>query len=213
MKALLRIIPLLLLCSLVFLTGCTFLEEPETVTPTPSAPGSLIVTSNPWNARVFLDGEYHGRAPTTIGNVAPGPHELIVTMEDYSDWTKIVDVTSGQSTTVKASLSIAQPKIELSIESAQSGFSTPRCYWEIRGTVSNTGDFVARQITLEATIDPKSSDYKETKKLISFGSLSPGESKTYLIKIEDTPCVESTGKVKCEYIDAEDDEKSVSKSI
>ena len=125
----------------------------------------------------------------------------------------IVEVTSGQSTTVKASLSIAQPKIGITIDSAQSGFSTPFCYWEIRGTVTNTGDAVAKQMMIEATIDPDSSDYKETKKIISIGALSPGEARDYYVQIDGTPCVESTGKVKCTYIDAEDNEKSVSKSL
>ena len=213
MKALPRIIPLLLLCSFVFLTGCTFLDEEIAATPTPSAPGSLIVTSDPWNARVYLDGEYQGRAPTTIGNVAPGPHELIVTLEDYSDFVDVVDVTSGMSTSVKASLKLAQPKITITIDSAQSGYTSPRCNWEIRGTVSNTGDAVATQVRLEATIEPDDSEYPDTTKLISIGALNPGETKNYLIKLDNVPCVESTGKVKCIYIDAEDDEESVTKSV
>jgi hypothetical protein len=214
MKKTLNISLILAIGLLVAASGCTLFEMRETgETTVQSGPGTLQISSDPWGANVYLDGVYKGRTPITLNNIPAGTYELILSKEDFSNIKETITVTAGQTTTLKKSLSVAQPKLTLTITSAESGLKTPYCYWALRGVVSNTGEAFAKDITLTATIDPDSSDYKETKKTITFGILNPGESRDYYIYIENAPCVDSTGSVKCEYLDSDDDKKSVSKSI
>ncbi len=78
---------------------CTY-----TVTKRMSRYGKIRVTSDPSRARVFLDGEYRGRTPITIGDVTVGEHQIKVTKDDYYDWSETVTVRSNRTTTVLARL-------------------------------------------------------------------------------------------------------------
>jgi hypothetical protein len=213
-KKTIRFLPILIVAIFLATCGCTYLAPMEQEeTPTGPSTGSLTVSSTPWGARVFVDGNYEGKAPTTITNLPVGEHEVILTMNDYEDATNTVTIIGGETASLKVSMPKAQPKITLTITSVNSGVKTPRCYWEIKGTVTNEGSAVATGMSLEGTVDPRDSEYSTVKKTISMGALNPGETRDYFIYIDNAPCVDSTGSVKCTYLDADDKEKSASKSI
>jgi PKD repeat protein len=66
--------------------------------PTPYQPGSggsIIITSNPSGANVYLDGKTSGTTPLTLQNVNPGTHTILLTMQGYTDASRTVDVAEG----------------------------------------------------------------------------------------------------------------------
>ena len=72
-----------------------------TPTPTPAPNGTIIVSTNPANATIFLNGTYKGLTypyNITITNVIPGNYLLNATKAGYiANWTYTY-VVSGQTT-------------------------------------------------------------------------------------------------------------------
>ncbi len=66
--------------------------------------GKIRVTSDPSYAKVYLDGDYRGRTPTTIRSVRVGKHQIKVTKKDYYDWSETVRVRPNLTTRVFARL-------------------------------------------------------------------------------------------------------------
>ena len=85
---------ILILC--VFLCGCT--------TPLPEKTGSVMITSTPSGAEVYLDNEYHGTTPNTINAVPAGNHFVEVRERGYRTWSQNVTVTGGSTVSVSPSL-------------------------------------------------------------------------------------------------------------
>jgi hypothetical protein len=52
-----------------------YIELPKVVSET----GQLVVRTEPSGAQVSVDGEGHGVSPTTVGNLTPGEHVVLVT--------------------------------------------------------------------------------------------------------------------------------------
>jgi hypothetical protein len=66
-------------------------------TPTTSPPvrhGSISVESSPAGADVYLDGNYHGRAPLTISDLWPGEYTVSAEMSGYRTYTTTTSVSS-----------------------------------------------------------------------------------------------------------------------
>ena len=80
----------------VILCGCT--------TPLPQKTGSVIITSSPSGAEVYLDNEYHGTTPNTINAVPAGNHTVEVRERGYKNWSQNITVTSGSAVSVSPSL-------------------------------------------------------------------------------------------------------------
>jgi archaellum component FlaG (FlaF/FlaG flagellin family) len=78
---------------------CTY-----TVTKRMPRYGKIRVTSDPSQARVFLDGTYRGRTPITVGDVTVGEHQIKITKDDYYDWSETVMVRSDRTSAVLARL-------------------------------------------------------------------------------------------------------------
>ncbi len=78
---------------------CTY-----TVTKRMPRYGKIRVTSDPSQARVFLDGTYRGRTPITVGDVTVGEHQIKITKDDYYDWSETVTVRPNRTSTVLARL-------------------------------------------------------------------------------------------------------------
>jgi hypothetical protein len=57
--------------------------------------GSLIITSSPSGANVYLNGDLKGTTPLTLQNVDAGFQKLLFTMNGYADTEEIVEVKSG----------------------------------------------------------------------------------------------------------------------
>ena len=76
-----------------------------TLTPkTTPATGTISVSSSPSSANVYLDNSYKGITPLTIPDVSTGTHTIKVTLAGYQDWSTSVQVASGETLPVPASL-------------------------------------------------------------------------------------------------------------
>ena len=76
--------------------------------PPAQSTGSIRVTSTPTGARVFLDGTDKGlNTDCTLTKVSTGSHSLKLVMTGYTDFLTTVNVTTGQTATVSATLAVA----------------------------------------------------------------------------------------------------------
>jgi len=71
---------------------------------TPATGGTISVSSSPSSANVYLDNTYKGITPLTIPDVSTGTHTIKVTLAGYDDWSQNVQVTSGETLPIPASL-------------------------------------------------------------------------------------------------------------
>ena len=69
--------------------------------------GEIDVSSDPTGAYIYLDSKYMGNTPDALTGITPGTHVIKVSKDGYSDWSEIVKVTNGGTTTIKAALSVA----------------------------------------------------------------------------------------------------------
>lgn len=72
--------------------------------------GSLIVTSDPENAKWYMDDEYVGTTPGTMENVTGGKHTIRVIKDQYLEWKEIHTVTPGKPITIAAKLKSLLPE-------------------------------------------------------------------------------------------------------
>ena len=70
----------------------------------PQHRGTLIVTSIPRGAAVYLNDEYAGETPLTMRGVASGSRAVRVALDGYASWSRGVQVVAGEATTVSATL-------------------------------------------------------------------------------------------------------------
>jgi hypothetical protein len=71
---------------------------------TTDAVGSMVISSTPADASIYVDGTYIGTTPGTADNLIEGYHKLVLKKIGYTDWGKMIPVTSGEMTTVHADL-------------------------------------------------------------------------------------------------------------
>ncbi len=67
--------------------------------------GSLRVSSSPSGADIYIDGNYFGYTPTTVGNIVPGTHSVLLRLAGYQDWTGSVNIVAASTTTISPTLS------------------------------------------------------------------------------------------------------------
>tara|TARA_B100001167_G_scaffold175542_1_gene128804 strand:+ start:255 stop:650 length:396 start_codon:yes stop_codon:yes gene_type:complete len=60
--------------------------------------------TRPPGAEVYVDGRSLGVTPLSVPDISPGSHTIRFIIEGYREWTTIVEVVSGQSIRVAASL-------------------------------------------------------------------------------------------------------------
>ena len=76
----------------------------EEQTPGPTA-GSVQVNSTPQGASIYLDGTATGQTTnSTLTDVSPGSHTIMLVKEGYEDYEENISVTAGQTTTVNINL-------------------------------------------------------------------------------------------------------------
>jgi hypothetical protein len=66
--------------------------------------GSVIIKSEPSNAKVLIDGSEVGNTPVTISDLIPGMHSVAINMEGYEDWSKSLETIAGEETVIAAAL-------------------------------------------------------------------------------------------------------------
>ncbi|HSQ93281.1 MAG TPA: PEGA domain-containing protein, partial [Methanoregula sp.] len=86
-------IPPLLLITLVLVAGCTAPAPQDTPAETPVT-GSLVVSSTPPGAEVYLDNVYRGTTPVTVIDLA-GFHTVELRLRDYQSWSKSIQIDAG----------------------------------------------------------------------------------------------------------------------
>jgi hypothetical protein len=67
--------------------------------------GNISISSTPSGAAIFLGNTHYGPTPF-VGTLASGSYALRLTLNGYDDWTNIIDVVEGNTTTVSATLSL-----------------------------------------------------------------------------------------------------------
>ncbi|GAB4158368.1 MAG: hypothetical protein Fur003_2150 [Candidatus Dojkabacteria bacterium] len=72
--------------------------------------GVMSVTSKPLLSGIFLDEEYVGRTPRTLGSIKPGTHQVRLERKDYNIWNKTVTILEDKSTPIEATLFRKNPK-------------------------------------------------------------------------------------------------------
>jgi len=85
--------------------------------------GILDVSSSPSGAAVYVDGNYQGVTPTTVGNHYPGQQSVKLVKAGYQDWTGTVSIASGATTYLSPTL-VANPQPQyatVSISSSPAG--------------------------------------------------------------------------------------------
>lgn len=66
--------------------------------------GSIDVESSPSGAKVYLDSVYVGTTPTTVEDVEPGSHKILISKTGYVDYIKWVTVKTDSTASVSADL-------------------------------------------------------------------------------------------------------------
>ena len=75
----------------------------KTGAPAATETGSIVVTSTPDGAEVYVDGAFVGNAPATL-KLAAVKHAVKVTLQGYKDWTKEITVLPSSDLKLNASL-------------------------------------------------------------------------------------------------------------
>ena len=73
----------------------------------PPQNGTLIVVTNPSGGQVYLDGQFEGIAPVTVNAVPVGPHQIVLKLSGFQDYSQTVQVQAGQVVPVNAVLTPA----------------------------------------------------------------------------------------------------------
>jgi hypothetical protein len=67
--------------------------------------GTLIVTSKPRGASVFVNGKLRGQTPLVLRGQSAGSRAVRLDLDGYTPWSRGVQVVADQSTTLDARLS------------------------------------------------------------------------------------------------------------
>ena len=87
-----------------------------------SSPGSIIFTSTPSGADIYLDNVLQtAKTPATITNVLAGSHAYILRLTGYNDATGTVTVTAGQASNVSVTLTPVVTTGNITFSSTPSG--------------------------------------------------------------------------------------------
>jgi S1-C subfamily serine protease len=82
-------------------------ESPETLkTSSPSiadAVGTVMVSSEPDGAEIFIDDKFMGNAPATL-KLPAGPHCILLKFPGHADWRRTLEVLKSSKTSLKAAL-------------------------------------------------------------------------------------------------------------
>lgn len=106
--------------SVISVTAGELIEYTEYLTPLPDT-GFLSITSNPDASEVFIDGIPAGKTPTKLQRIIAGNHTVTLTKAGYWNFTGILTIRGGESTTAKADLSIIPTASTLYIDSSPRG--------------------------------------------------------------------------------------------
>lgn len=58
--------------------------------------GTLIITSEPSDADIYINSKFIGKTPKTIKNLLPGVYKILITKENYADYQEDVSIEAGE---------------------------------------------------------------------------------------------------------------------
>ncbi len=99
---------LLLLPAVLFAIGLSSVSA--------SADGNISISSTPSGASIYIDGSPSKITPNII-KASEGSHTIRLILDQYDDWTSMVNVVKGNTTTISATLN----KTAISVSSTPSG--------------------------------------------------------------------------------------------
>ncbi|MCU0632614.1 MAG: PEGA domain-containing protein [Methanolinea sp.] len=79
-------------------------ENVVTTLPPVTSPGGLSISSTPRGAGIYVDDIYMGKTNQVVGNLAAGPHRVVISEAGYETWEETIKVISGEVTPVTATL-------------------------------------------------------------------------------------------------------------
>lgn len=103
-----------------FTPGTSIYYDDVVLTPNTPLTGTLVLTSTPNGATVYVDGVRYGFTPLTL-DLPAGTHTVTMQMSGYDSWTSNVKVIGGGSSTVTGNLNKIYSTGYLSISSSPSG--------------------------------------------------------------------------------------------
>jgi hypothetical protein len=80
-----------------------------TLSPLSPGTGSIYLVTTPQGASAYVDGVYYGITPALASGLAPGNHQVRLSLSGFAEWIGTVQVTSGATTTVSQTLHTASP--------------------------------------------------------------------------------------------------------
>jgi len=83
-------------------------ESPDTepskiASPAPDGVGTVIVTSEPDGAEIFVDGKFYGNASATL-RLPAGSHAILLKFPGRTDWRRTLEVLKSSKVSLKATL-------------------------------------------------------------------------------------------------------------
>ena len=98
---------------IIAVVGCaTQTESPTLAEPEQETSGTGIIAADsyPSGAEVYVDGELKGTTPATIYKIPSGKRIVTIRKEGFSDFQQSVDVISGRTSEIQASLVELKPQ-------------------------------------------------------------------------------------------------------
>ena len=86
-------------------TSTTSAESPV-VSPSASY-GSIMITSLPDSAEIYVDGKFLGNAPATV-RLPAGSHTVVLKLRGFADFTRTLDLPKSSKLSLKADFTIAE---------------------------------------------------------------------------------------------------------
>jgi hypothetical protein len=75
--------------------------------------GSIVIGSEPTNAKIFIDGNSAGMTPENLNNVKPGKYFIELKLDGYETWSKEITVEAEKETSLTAELTMKYGSISL----------------------------------------------------------------------------------------------------
>ena len=80
-------------------------DEPSDVSPqtAPAGAGTVIISSVPDGAEIFVDEKFHGNTPATL-RLPTGSHAIVLKFPGRTDWKRTLEVLKSSKVTLRATL-------------------------------------------------------------------------------------------------------------
>ncbi|RXE56198.1 hypothetical protein ABH15_08595 [Methanoculleus taiwanensis] len=140
-------------------------------------PGSIVISSNPSGAYVYMDASYKGKTPLTLSSVSAKSHVIELDMNGFYDWKTTVTVSPGVTSYVNAQMNPipAQNPGYISVSSSPTGASVS-VDGVYQGQTSATQALVVSGVTAGShTVTLSLSGYQEysTSVTVQSGTTTP----------------------------------------